>query len=219
MSILKISPDTNTELFQQVASNYLPIFENSDVLYRNNNKQTIKKLSVNNLDLVVKRYTHKTPLGIVRTLSNFSRADNSLRIGTLLRQRGVECPKHLGIVKHLGLTNIVSDLIMEETPGISIQALLRNTQDEQIDPELLRKIANLIIALHDLGLTHGDLHSANIIIPPSGRLNLLDFDNVRKSLRRQPKDCVRILKSFWNHPKSQTTLKSLLNHIPYHFPS
>lgn len=62
-----------------------------------------------------------------------------------------------------------------------LEVFLNEDRTQQIVPPVL----SLVKQLHDNGVTHGDMHTGNILVSYDGRLLITDFDYTRRfSLKR-----------------------------------
>ena len=68
-------------------------------------------------------------------------------------------------------------LVMEFVPGYSLAALTCRSQPVTTEKALVltRQLLDALAYCHDVGLVHGDIKPANVMVMPTGRIKLLDF--------------------------------------------
>ena len=68
-------------------------------------------------------------------------------------------------------------LVMEFVPGYSLAALTCRSQPVTTEKALVltRHLLDALAYCHDVGLIHGDIKPANVMVMPTGRIKLMDF--------------------------------------------
>ena len=68
-------------------------------------------------------------------------------------------------------------LVMEFVPGYSLAALTCRSQPVTTEKALVltRHLLDALAYCHDVGLVHGDIKPANVMVMPTGRIKLMDF--------------------------------------------
>lgn len=62
-------------------------------------------------------------------------------------------------------------LVMEQVSGTSVAKM----GAVQLDAKIIERLENLMARLHARGVTHGDLHSDNILVDENGNVHLIDW--------------------------------------------
>jgi eukaryotic-like serine/threonine-protein kinase len=72
-------------------------------------------------------------------------------------------------------------LVMEFVPGQSLSTLTQRGEPVPIDRALVltRRLLDALVYCHGLGLVHGDIKPANVMVMPSGHIKLMDFGLAR----------------------------------------
>tara|TARA_B100000131_G_scaffold314810_1_gene352222 strand:+ start:1946 stop:2611 length:666 start_codon:yes stop_codon:yes gene_type:complete len=100
------------------------------------------------------------------------RLSSEARILSKLSLKGFPCPSIIHI------DDRKSSILMSKIKGHTLYDLLKSRQSGI--PEL-RKLGELIRRLHELGVSHGDLTTHNVMASPQGQLHLIDFGLSRQS--------------------------------------
>lgn len=153
--------------------------------------QGVSECRISGNDYMIKRYRTSTPLAGLRLLLGQSRIDTSFRYAEILNTHGVTAAKHLLMVKHLSLYKSRAFLVMEKAPGVALFDFIQSGTKLKLSDTAVENIAQLITGLHKLGIAHGDLHTRNLIIAQDNSVQLIDFDNARKSANGIRKDLNR----------------------------
>ncbi len=95
---------------------------------------------------------------------------------------------------------------MEHATGLKLHDYLYSEKPGKLLDETAQAAIDTIKSLHSLGLSHGDLHTQNLIVENESTVQLIDLDNVRKARRRQHKDIARFRKSVANGNQNTDTL-------------
>ena len=186
-------PDLDDGLARKFREEHVELFENGSFI-ATNNEQVVKSFEINGAVFVIKRYSEKGARANIRSLLGVSRAMNSFRKSVQLSSIGVKTPDHLFVARHPSFLAGTSYLIMKKSIGV----------------QLTDKIDDLIQSIHQAGITHGDLHAANIFVLPDLSLELIDLDNMRPNRCRQAKDLARILRSLSHRSDLQEQLSLIL---------
>ena len=132
--------------------------------------------------VVVKEYRTKGFWAFLRGLVRGRPAARERKIFLHLQRAGVSVPQVVELEKtgfhskeknrFLALTAVkgaatVEDLLLGKKPLPAPRRIL------------IEKLGRLVRAMHDAGVVHTDLHSANILVSPEGELFLIDFHSAR----------------------------------------
>lgn len=106
-------------------------------------------------------------------------------------------------------------ILMDWCPAKSLKSYI---QEHLYEKKILRKLQdnlmNMFDELHDLHISHGDLHHDNIRVGEHGELYLIDYDSVYvPTLKGYRDECEGY--SGYQHPFARSTNKYLSEHIDY----
>lgn len=100
-------------------------------------------------------------------------ADNA----TVLEDRGIACPKILGVYR---VTSLHRDVVhYAPLEGRT----LRQVHDESEKRALRNRFGAFVAELHDQGIFFRSLHLGNVVIAPDGRLGLIDIADLSAEKR------------------------------------
>lgn len=140
-------------------------------------QQKIYRFKAAGRDLIAKTYRPKSFMKKLVTTCGFSRARRSFRAGLKLRKAGVKTPAPVLLVEHGALLLSHSTLVTDFCEGPSLRDLLE-TQSPLPD-DLGKDLRKILLDFQSCGMRHGDFHTRNLIIHPSGDLFVIDLDNAR----------------------------------------
>lgn len=130
----------------------------------------------------VLRLTDGTFLKLFRRKSWFSKtalyppAERFAQNATTLQRLGIPCPKVIQLYRMSAPYRSV--VHYHPLAGETLRNLLKN--DSSINQhELLVRLAEFIVKLHDLGVYFRSLHFGNIVLTPNNQLGLIDISDMR----------------------------------------
>jgi RIO-like serine/threonine protein kinase len=153
---------------------------NSGRILKRGNTCYVSRLSLNDRDIVIKRYNYKGFFHSIRNTIKGSRARRGWLFGHLLEMLNVPTPKPLGYIEaRNGLLVVRSYIVMEFVDGTKLEQFLQGEGvSEQKRSQIKQQIIELLDRLAFYKVTHGDLKHTNILIN-GGRLVLTDLDSMR----------------------------------------
>ncbi|MEC8300013.1 MAG: lipopolysaccharide core heptose(I) kinase RfaP [Pseudomonadota bacterium] len=176
------------------------------------NTNTVSLIITTMGPFVVKRYNMKTILHRISRLFRRTRASRSWRYGHLLTSLRIKTPYPIALIEErFGLLRGKAYLITEYCSGYPAERLIGK---KEFGKEPLF-IVNLLKALFDNQLVHGDLKSQNFLIEDDSAC-IIDLDStfeVRKTKNHRihiRKEIARFFKNWENHPKLRNTF---LHHL------
>ncbi len=178
----------------------------SGELLKKGNTSTVAKIAIDSHDLVVKRYNIKSFWHGMNRAWRRTRAEHSWKSAHRLQFHGVATAKPVALVVNtIGPLRRTSYFIAEYVNGPSIRDFFLAASMQEKDA-VIEKIADVLLALKSLKLSHGDLKAGNIVIR-NGEAVLLDLDALRKhrgesSLKRALKRDTERLLANWQ-PESE----------------
>ena len=179
---------------------------------KDGNTNTVSLISTSMGPLVVKRYNMKSVSHRISRLFRRTRASRSWSYGHLLNSLGIRTPHPIALIEErLGFLRGKAYLITEYSPGYPAERLIEKKEFGN-EPLL---IANLIKALFDNQLVHGDLKSQNFLIEDNGAC-ILDLDsifevrNIKIHRMHIRKELARFFRNWENHPKLRSIFHSHL---------
>ena len=195
MTLFSQLPSLDDRLAQEFRAKHRDLFE-SAILLATNNDQVVKTFSLGREEFVIKKYPEKTLFANIRSLLGISRAMNSFRRFAQLRKLGVQSPAHLFVARHLRVLRGTSYLIMKKSAGRSMHSMICDEPESNIPDKIIENLIIMTRRIHGAGLSHGDLHSGNILVLSDNSVEVIDLDNMRPNRRKQTKDRARLLQSF-----------------------
>lgn len=204
-----ITPDTPEEFLDLSFQDVDKRFENGETI-KKGKSQEIRRCQIKGRTLVVKCYRAQGLFSAFRILIRLSRPHKSLRYAYFLRNHGIACPAHYLVVARNTLRHARTYLLMERVDGLKLKDYLYSKDPLTLPEKTAQAAIDVIISLHAIGLTHGDLHTQNMIVKSETNVQLIDLDNVRKNRRRQHLDIARFTESV---KKGNQNTKILLSKI------
>lgn len=211
MLLSRRHPDLTDDLYQRVLTGRRELLENGDTI-SSTRGQTIAECSLEGASYVLKHYQSAHLLSRLRLLTGSSRADKAFRISAALNQHGVPTPRHLLVLKTVGLLGGEAFLLMERASGIPLIEFVQDPQ-RTLPPSAIENTARLVAGLHRAGIAHGDLHTRNILIDHDGAATLIDLDSSSFSRRRQTRDLDRFTRALAPNPSLQGPILDALEKI------
>lgn len=205
MILRSTAPEIPQHLCKLSYGDVRALHENGEKI-RQANDQDVRSCRIGGKSFVIKCYHPHGPLFALRILTRSSRSHRSLRVAHYLRSNGVPCPTHFLIVARWSIWSARSYLLMEHATGLKLHDYLYSEKPGKLLDETAQAAIDTIKSLHSLGLSHGDLHTQNLIVENESTVQLIDLDNVRKARRRQHKDIARFRKSVANGNQNTDTL-------------
>jgi tRNA A-37 threonylcarbamoyl transferase component Bud32 len=149
-------------------------------ILKNGNTCYVSRLTWAGMDIVVKRYNHKSLVHSLRHTLKRSRARHGWLSAHHFGMRNIPTPKPLAYLeRRKGCLIWASYLVTQYTEGPSLYHFLR---DENLPPErhveMKQQVMDLLDQLGKYRITHGDLKHTNILITKDGP-TLTDLDSVR----------------------------------------
>lgn len=195
MILTRCHDDLTDELRNTIVRDHVALFKNARVLTQNKPRQSVRECTVNGVPYIIKRYLSGSPLGAVRLLCRSTRADNSFKFAGILARHGITTPKHLLVIKNIGLIASTTYLIMEKSRGTAFFDYIQPGSQEELPAEALLNIRKLVQSLQDLDIRHGDLHTRNILIMEDNSVEIIDLDGATFSKKGKQKDLRRLAKA------------------------
>jgi len=197
MILRSITPETPQHLCNLTYQDVRAFHENGQII-RQTPSQDVRSCQIRGKSYAIKCYHPKGPLFASRILTRSSRSHRSLRVAGYLRSHGVSCPAHFLVIARWNIWSARSYLLMEHAAGLKLHDYLYSKDPRTLAEKTAQAAIDTIKSLHSLGLSHGDLHTQNLMVSDESTVLLIDLDNVRKTRRRQRKDVARFKKSVAN---------------------
>src|SRR5262249_29691299 len=144
--------------------------------------------------------------GAVKNLFRRSQVLRSWVNGHALRDRWLPTPRPLAVFhrRRFGLP-AEGYLLTEKVRGaVGLDEAVRRCPDRATFRELLRRVARMLRAMHDRGVSHRDLKAANILVTGGTEPVLIDLVGVRTRARltdgRRARELARLNASFLSFP-------------------
>lgn len=188
------------ELLQELLRQHETLFNAGTILTQNKKKQSVREIKLNGNDYIVKQYTSSFPLGTLRLLLRGSRADRSFNYAQTLTAHNIPTPKHIAIFKHIGLFKNSTYLIMEKSEGTAFFEYIQPDYTAALPDEALKNIGRIVCDFQKLNLSHGDLHTRNLIIHEDDSVEIIDLDGSSFSKKGAKKDLRRLKQALASHP-------------------
>jgi len=209
MTRFAIHPDLPAEVANHFRASHRGLFGEATLL-SSSRDQVTKSFSYESDHYIIKEYCEKGSRRWLHVLLGRTRALNSFRRARQLAAAQIGTPRHLFVASHLGLFQASSFLIMEKSPGEQLFAMIFDQPKRPISRTVLENVATLTKRMHQTGLTHGDLHSRNLLVLPDESVEIIDLDGMDRRTRRQKKDRLRLIHSFRGRPGLRRRLARLL---------
>lgn len=147
-----------------------------------NGHRITARLKFGGEELVIKRYGERNTVHYLPRVIRGSRARVCWERTRQMIAAGVATPPVVACLEHrVGPLKGASYLVYRYVPGRTLrQVLMRESPSPEVVDDLARQFAVIWRQLHDLRLTHDDLHLANLVVDSSDRLWLIDLDDTRK---------------------------------------
>jgi serine/threonine-protein kinase len=102
---------------------------------------------------------------------------------------GIAHPHVLKALAH-GVDGEIAYLVTELVPGETLRELVRRESPLPLERVLgiFGQLASAVAALHERGMVHADLKSANVMVGPDGHVTLLDFGLAHRPTGLRPSD-------------------------------
>lgn len=135
-------------------------------ILKNGNTCYVSRIDYCNMNLVVKRYNHKSLYHSLRHSLKGSRARHCWLHGHRLEMLGIATPKVLGFIeRRKGPVVWESYIVTEYVQGQKLSEILQDKDTSREKHEQVRRLlSELIIKLHKEKITHGDLKHNNVLI-------------------------------------------------------
>lgn len=198
------------------------IFKHPDTkILKAGGSTTVAKFSLNNQQIVVKRYNIKSIFQFLRRSLLSTRAKKSWRFANYLRFFAIPTAQPIAFIENrvFGLSGR-SYFFMEFQNGIDALTFF-NTHEPNEDNFILvaKRLLILYEKLSSLFITHGDLKMTNMIIHELEPL-LIDLDSMRQHyfnfdyLRSFTKDVRRLMKNLDDKPAQTDRFMKLMQTFP-----
>jgi tRNA A-37 threonylcarbamoyl transferase component Bud32 len=209
MTRFAIHPDLPPDLADHFREHHARLFDEA-VPLSTSRDQVTRSFSYEGSDYIIKRYSEKGPRRWLQAFFGRTRALNAFRRARELAAAEIKTPGHLFVARHLGFFQADSFLIMEKSPGEQLFAMIFDRPKRPISNPILHNVATLTKQMHQAGLTHGDLHSRNLLVLPDHSVEIIDLDGMDHRRSRQKKDRLRLIHSFRGRPGLRRRLARLL---------
>jgi len=178
------------------------LMETGRVLKRRNTS-FLSCVEVNGKDVVIKRYNHKGLWHSIRQSFRTSRAKRSWLHGHRLTMLGVGTPKPLAYIeKHFGPLLWQSYILTDYAKGPNLDEIFTGSDlSEQQKQNYHRQIHELMTAMHNKRITHGDFKRTNFVLAGE-KIYVTDLDAMKVHLpgpifrQRCRKDITRLERMF-----------------------
>ncbi len=185
---------------------------------KNDATTTLARISVNQHDLVIKRYNIKHWRHAFSRAFRPSRAAISWRNGHCLLQHNIKTAKPVAMIEYRwGLIRHKAYLICEYHQGVECASYFQQDELSTEQRRVMQNIIDTLSALFELNISHGDLKATNILICDEAAV-LIDLDGMRKYYlsfrfrRACRKDIKRFLKNWQQLPILQSLFRQQLKH-------
>lgn len=107
-----------------------------------------------------------------------SKARRSYHYATELEARGIHTPAHVCYAEWRGPFNVLlaSVYVSEYEDSQSLDAALETSADKD---EVLRRLADFFVSLHNAGFIHGDANRTNLRIGANGEIGIIDLNRMK----------------------------------------
>ena len=148
--------------------------------YKHDRTSTVAAVTAGHQHWVIKRYNHQGLLHSLKRCLTGSRARKSFVRGLLLRQLGIPTPRPIAYLEtRAGLLPGDGYIVCEQSRGETLhQLLMAGTLDHRDWPEIVARTRELVLKLHRLGITHGDIKHTNLLLD-GDCLEIIDLDSLR----------------------------------------
>ena len=189
-----------------------------NLLLKKGNSATVTKYTINENELVIKRYNMKTIVHALRRAFKKSRADHSWYYAHLLKKKEIHTPNPVAMKeKRFGPFRNKAYLICEYIEGPTAQNFFTNPQHTFKEKSIIAKqIIKIFNVLKASMITHGDMKATNIIIH-NNKPFLIDLDSMKahklkkRFIRAWKKDMKRFMKNWKDEPEIDQLFKLLKN--------
>lgn len=148
--------------------------------YKHDQTSTVAAVAAGGQRWVVKRYNHQGWLhGLKRCLIS-TRARKAFVRGLLLRHLGIPTPRPIAYLDtRRGPLPGDGYIVCEQSRGQTLHQLLMSGQlDHSHWPAVVALTRELVLRLHALGITHGDIKPTNLLLD-GDHLEIIDLDSLR----------------------------------------
>ena len=143
------------------------------------NSATVVVTKLAGRDVVIKRYNVKSFWHFLKRCWRPSRAANSWRYGNLMALLGISTPEALGFIeKRKGPLRKTAYLIC----ALSHDAKeLNHAFPDALPPKLvMEQVERIFSLMATFKLSHGDLKASNLLLKPTGQVELIDLDAMQE---------------------------------------
>jgi tRNA A-37 threonylcarbamoyl transferase component Bud32 len=183
------------------------------VILKNGNSSTVSRVQYAGLDLVVKRYNFKSFSHFIRRAFRATRAANSWKYARWLDMLGINTPKPvLFLEQRYGFLRGKSYYVSMYDGG---DDLLSRFNHQMPTENQLKQLSELLSAMHDHKIVHGDMKATNLMINAEDEIALIDLDamrcvsNVDTFNKLHKKDKKRFLQNWIAHPLLERIKRAL----------
>jgi tRNA A-37 threonylcarbamoyl transferase component Bud32 len=184
-------------------------------LLKDGNTCTVSVVTIDNIDMVVKRYNIKNWQHAFSRAFRHSRAVSSWVSAHLLQFYGIPTPEPVAVIeKRWGPLRkeayFITKLIFGETGDLYFNSD-NNTIDEK--RAMAESTVKLLTSIHRLNISHGDLKITNIMISDSHPV-IIDLDSMKQHWNQylfnkaKKRDIKRFLKNWQHNPKLEEIFQS-----------
>ena len=196
--------------FQQLLTHIDTTMQAGESL-KNDATTTLARISVNQHDLVIKRYNIKHWRHALSRAFRPSRAAISWHNAHRLQQHNIKTAKPVAMIEYRwGFIRHKAYLICEYCQGIECASYFQQDQPNAEQRRVMNNIVDTLLTLFKLNISHGDLKATNIIISAEYPI-LIDLDGMRKHPLgfRFQRACLKDIKRFLRNWEQLPTLQNL----------
>ena len=188
------------------------------VMLKDGRSSTVVKANFDGQELVIKRYNMKNAWHRMRRMLRYTRAQRSWRLAQKLCLFNVNTALPVAYLESnwLGVRG-KSYFVMKYIPGNDVKSYLAEFEQEPYAAaNVMQRVANLLMSLTKLDVTHGDLKATNIIINEHGHPYLIDLDGAIEHLslaglhRAWRSERKRFMRNFEDLPAISEVLNRLM---------
>lgn len=183
------------------------VFSTDQIILKSDNTTTLRRLTIDIGEIVVKRYNTKNLWHLIRRNFQTSRAENCYRQAVNFNSKGIKTPESLAVIKRtFGPVSGQSWYISRYIPSVTLLEFLSTLNWKEPFQSIAGKVIELFQSLINYDLSHGDMKATNLLIR-EGELFVVDLDAARKhrisSMHKLAlqKDKTRFLKNWDSIPE------------------
>jgi len=195
------------------------VFQRDDItLLKNGRSSTVIKVTLDQRELVVKRYNMKNRWHHLRRCLRSTRAYASWRLAQKLSLFYLPTPRPVAMIekkfmKLRGKSYFVTEYVAGEHAS---DFFTRHAQDEEKTSTMVKRIVALLKGIAKLEITHGDLKMTNVLVNRHEQPVIIDLDSAAEHLslsslhRGWKKEIKRLLENFHHLPNVKEKFEQVL---------